>query len=90
MRNVSNGGSFMTFGDNLKRIRKKMKLTQQEMGDRMNISRTYLCDLENRNKSISITTLLDIAKRLNISVNELTNDNIDMDKEVYNKKEISK
>ncbi|MCR4455629.1 helix-turn-helix domain-containing protein [Aeromonas salmonicida] len=80
----------MTFGDNLKRIRKKMKLTQQEMGDRMNISRTYLCDLENRNKSISITTLLDIAKRLNISVNELTNDNIDMDKEVYNKKEISK
>lgn len=56
----------------------------------MNISRTYLCDLENRNKSISITTLLDIAKRLNISVNELINDNIDMDKEVYNKKEISK
>ncbi|QDW96790.1 XRE family transcriptional regulator [Staphylococcus warneri] len=67
-----------------------MRLTQQDMADRMNISRTYLCDLENRNKSISITTLLDIAKRLNISVNELINDNINMDKEVYNKKEISK
>ncbi|MBF2179191.1 helix-turn-helix transcriptional regulator [Staphylococcus warneri] len=80
----------MTFGDNLKRIRKDMRLTQQDMADRMNISRTYLCDLENRNKSISITTLLDIAKRLNISVNELINDNINMDKEVYNKKEISK
>lgn len=80
----------MTFGDNLKRIRKDMRLTQQDMADRMNISRTYLCDLENRNKSISITTLLDIAKRLNISVNELINDNINMDKEVYNKEEISK
>lgn len=80
----------MTFGDNLKRIRKDMRLTQQDMADRMNISRTYLCDLENRNKSISITTLLDIAKLLNISVNELINDNINMDKEVYNKKEISK
>ncbi len=80
----------MTFGDNLKKIRKDMRLTQQDMADRMNISRTYLCDLENRNKSISITTLLDIAKRLNISVNELINDNINMDKEVYNKKEISK
>ncbi|MDM7465610.1 helix-turn-helix domain-containing protein [Staphylococcus warneri] len=80
----------MTFGDNLKRIRKDMRLTQQDMADRMNISRTYLCDLENRNKSISITTLIDIAKRLNISVNELINDNIDMNKEVYNKKKISK
>ncbi|MCI2773425.1 helix-turn-helix domain-containing protein [Staphylococcus petrasii] len=80
----------MTFGENLKAIRKRMKLTQQEMADRMNISRTYLSDLENRNKSISIITLLDIAKRLNISVNELINDSIDIDKEIYNKKELSK
>ncbi|WP_053026300.1 helix-turn-helix domain-containing protein [Staphylococcus haemolyticus] len=80
----------MTFGENLKAIRKRMKLTQQEMADRMNISRTYLSDLENRNKSISIITLLDISKRLNISVNELINDNIDIDKEIYNKKELSK
>ncbi|MFW3515824.1 helix-turn-helix domain-containing protein [Staphylococcus caprae] len=80
----------MTFGENLKAIRKKMKLTQQEMADRMNISRPYLSDLENRNKSISIITLLDISRRLNISVNELINDNIDIDKEMYNKKELSK
>lgn len=76
----------MTFGENLKRIRKEMKLTQQEMAKKMDISRSYLCDLENRNKSISINTLLYIAKRLNISVNRLINDEIELDKTKYNKK----
>ncbi len=76
----------MTFGENLKRIRKEMKLTQQEMAKKMDISQSYLCDLENRNKSISINTLLYIAKRLNISVNRLINDEIELDKTKYNKK----
>ena len=78
MRNVSSGGSFMTFGDNLKRIRKKMKLTQQEMGDKMGISQSYLSDMENSRKCPSVNTALLTAKRLNISVKELVNDDIDM------------
>ncbi|WP_180554351.1 helix-turn-helix domain-containing protein [Staphylococcus haemolyticus] len=32
----------MTFGENLKVIRKRMKLTQQEMADKMDISQSYL------------------------------------------------
>ena len=36
----------MTFGQNLKRIRKDMKLTQQEMADKIGISRSYLSDIE--------------------------------------------
>ncbi|RQM99968.1 hypothetical protein CPA43_03605 [Staphylococcus warneri] len=86
MRNVSNGGSFMTFGDNLKRIRKEMKLTQQGMADRMDISRSYLSDLENAKRSTSINTVLYIAKTLDISVNELVNDKLELDKDEYNKK----
>ena len=68
----------MTFGDNLKRIRKKMKLTQQEMGDKMGISQSYLSDMENSRKGPSVNTALLTAKRLNISVKELVNDDIDM------------
>ena len=76
----------MTFGDNLKRIRKKMKLTQQGMADRMDISRSYLSDLENAKRSTSINTVLYIAKTLDISVNELVNDKLELDKDEYNKK----
>ncbi|WP_447556845.1 helix-turn-helix domain-containing protein [Staphylococcus epidermidis] len=76
----------MTFGENLKAIRRRMKLTQQEMADRMDISRTYLSDLENTRRSTSINTVLYIAKRLDISINELVNDSLELTEEEYNKK----
>lgn len=63
-----------------------MKLTQQEMADRMDISRTYLSDLENTRRCTSINTVLYIAKRLDISVNELVNDNLELTEYEYNKK----
>ncbi|MEX3481273.1 helix-turn-helix transcriptional regulator [Staphylococcus hominis] len=68
----------MTFGENLKAIRKRMKLTQQEMADRMDISQSYLSDMENSRKCLNVNTALLTAKRLEISVNELVNDDIDV------------
>ena len=66
----------MTFGQNLKAIRKKMKLTQTEMAERIGISRSYLADIEHNRKNISLAVVLRIAKGLNISVNKLINDDI--------------
>ena len=68
----------MTFGENLKAIRKRMKLTQQEMADRMDIGQSYLSDMENSRKCLNVNTALLTAKRLGISVNELVNDDIDV------------
>lgn len=76
----------MTFGENLKAIRKRMKLTQQEMADKMDIARPYLSLLENGKSSISIQTVLYISQQLNISVNKLVNDDIELDNQTYNKK----
>ena len=67
----------MTFGENLKAIR-RMKLTQQEMADKMDISQSYLSDMENSRKCPNVNTALLTAKRLEISVNELVNDDIDV------------
>ncbi|MDW4036089.1 XRE family transcriptional regulator [Staphylococcus saprophyticus] len=78
----------MTFGENLKRIRKDMKLTQQEMADRMQISRTYLSDVENGHKYFSMVGLIVIANKLNVSVNKLINDDIEVKHDKWNKKTI--
>ena len=78
----------MTFGENLKRIRKDMKLTQQEMADRMQISRTYLNDVENGHKYFSMVGLIVIANKLNVSVNKLINDDIEVKHDKWNKKTI--
>ena len=66
----------MTFGQNLKAIRKRMKLTQTEMAERIGISQSYLADIEHNRKNISLAVVLRMAKGLNISVNKLINDDI--------------
>ena len=66
----------MTFGENLKRIRKEMKLTQAEMAKEIGISQSYIADIERNRKNISLAVVLRIAEGLNISVNKLINDDI--------------
>lgn len=66
----------MTFGENLKRIRKEMKLTQQEMANRIGISQSYFADIEHNRKNISLAVVLRISQGLDVSVNKLINGNI--------------
>lgn len=66
----------MTFGENLKKIRKNMKLTQTEMAERLDISQNYLSDIENGNRNITVNKLIIFANELEVSVNKLINDNI--------------
>ncbi|UXU83307.1 helix-turn-helix domain-containing protein [Mammaliicoccus sciuri] len=68
----------MTFGQNLKRIRKDMKLTQQEMGDKIGISQNYLSDIENGKRYLSIKAVTRLAQCLGISVTKLINDEIEV------------
>lgn len=68
----------MTFGQNLKRIRKDMKLTQQEMADKIGISQSYYADIERDRKNISLRVILNLASGLGISVTKLINDEIEV------------
>lgn len=68
----------MTFGQNLKRIRKDMKLTQQEMADKIGISQSYYADIERDRKNISLRVILNLASGLSISVTKLINDDIEV------------
>jgi len=54
-------------GGTLKNIRKKRNLTQDELSKQMNISRSYLSDVENNRKSPTIDTLCAFLEKLNIS-----------------------
>ena len=68
----------MTFGQNLKRIRKDMKLTQQEMADKIGISQSYYADIERDRKNISLRVILNLASGIGISVTKLINDEIEI------------
>lgn len=58
---------------NIKKFRLEQNLTQQELADMTELSREYICDLENesRKKHPTIWVLGRIAEALNINIGEL-------------------
>ncbi|MFH4903775.1 helix-turn-helix transcriptional regulator [Staphylococcus cohnii] len=65
----------MNIGDNIKKIRKEKGLKQTDFANLLNISQSYLSDLENSRKNISVATAKQIAKKLNVTMGYLTSGN---------------
>lgn len=55
---------------NIKKFRLERHLTQQDLADMTEMSREYICDIENesRNKHLTITVLGRLAEALNIDI----------------------
>ena len=55
---------------NIKRLRLEQNLTQQELADMTEMSREYICDIENesRNKHLTIAVLGRIAEALGVEI----------------------
>lgn len=64
----------MALGENIKMFRKKAKLTQMELAQKANISRSYLADVERNRYNPSIDTIKAIATALNVPVTSLINE----------------
>lgn len=51
----------MNIGNNLKRLRKTKKLTQEDVAKVLNISRQAYCRYENNQRELSLSTLCQLA-----------------------------
>lgn len=58
--------------ENVRKFRKEQGLTQQDLADMTEMSREYICDIENksRNKHVTIAVLGRIAEALGIPIQE--------------------
>lgn len=58
--------------ENIRKYRNEQKLTQQNLADMTNMSREYICDIENksRNKHVTIAVLGRIAEALNVPIDQ--------------------
>ncbi|MCE3398542.1 helix-turn-helix domain-containing protein, partial [Staphylococcus aureus] len=65
----------MNIGDNIKKIRKEKKLSQSDLAASLEISQSYLSDLENNRKNIGIKTVEKIAKKLDVTTSYLISGN---------------
>ena len=71
MEQVSSSSLEVMFGKKILQIRKEMNLSQKEFGELVGFHRTYIGQIERAEKCVSINTVEQICKSLNISVQEL-------------------
>ena len=66
-----NADFYKNLGKNIKKRRKELGLTQQELADKLNISLNFMGKIEVAFSKPSLDTLIEIADKLDISVSEL-------------------
>lgn len=69
----------MNFGERIRKVRTDEKLTQEQMSEKLNISRQAVSNWENNRNLPDIEMLITIAKVFNISLDQLILGGNDMD-----------
>nr|CAA26567.1 unnamed protein product [Bacillus phage phi105] len=79
----------MTVGQRIKAIRKERKLTQVQLAEKANLSRSYLADIERDRYNPSLSTLEAVAGALGIQVSAIVGEEtlIKEEQAEYNSKE---
>lgn len=66
----------MKFGENLYNLRKKEKMTQEELAEKMEVSRQSVSKWENGEAYPEMNRIFELCKIFHCNINELINDNI--------------
>lgn len=59
------------FGKNVRRLREKLGISQEELAHRASVHRTYCSDIERATRNPSITIVEQFAKALGVKAGEL-------------------
>ena len=62
----------LALGENIRRLRRSLKISQEELAEKCGLHRTYLSDLERGNRNLSFLSLLAVARGLGLTISELT------------------
>lgn len=62
---------YKVLGENIKQQRLKLKLTQEQLSEKLNISTSYLGRIERGERNLQLDTLLKIANIFDVSVDYL-------------------
>lgn len=66
----------MKFGDNLRKLRKSKKLSQEDLAEKMNVSRQSVSKWETSDAYPEMNNILELCKIFHCHINELVNDSI--------------
>ncbi|MEQ7052841.1 helix-turn-helix transcriptional regulator [Paenibacillaceae sp. P-4] len=79
----------MALSENMRAIRKEKGLTQHELAELANLSRSYIADVERKRYNPSFESIQAIANALGVKVSKLIGESTeDIDKEDWTQEEI--
>lgn len=78
MARIIDGNEMNIVGHNIKKMRKKNKMSQQELSNKLELLGVYVCRgsvsrIEDKSRTVTDIELFAIAQALNVSVTELFN-----------------
>lgn len=59
------------FGENVQKLRKERKISQEKLADMAGVHRTYIGMIERAEKNITLRNIERIAKALNVEIKDL-------------------
>ena len=62
----------LALGENIRRLRRSLKISQEKLAGKCELHRTYLSDVERGNRNLSFLSLLAVARGLGLTISELT------------------
>ena len=74
----------LALGKRIKEARNKLKLTQDALAEKANISNVYLGEIERGTKIPSVPVLVDLAQALNVSADYLLLDSLNSANTIIN------
>lgn len=72
----------VAFGAAVRRLRTRLKLSQEEFADRVQVHRTYVGGIERGERNPTLTTISRIAHALDVSMSELLQEVAEAEKPV--------
>ena len=86
---ICEGGSLVKFGDNLKVFRKRKNMSQEDLADRVNVSRQSVSKWETGDAYPEMNNILELCKIFNCKINDLVHADMSdinsLDKEIVMK-----
>lgn len=78
MARIIDGNEMNLIGDNLRRLRKERKMSQQELADKLETLAIYICRgsisrIEDKQRTVTDIELYGLAKILNVKITDLFN-----------------
>jgi transcriptional regulator with XRE-family HTH domain len=70
---------YANLGKRLREERLKLNLTQEQLAEYVDISSSYMGQIERGERKVTLDTLLKITNRLNVSIDYLLKDSINID-----------